>query len=376
MRIEEIRNLFPHIKTGQIYFNNAATGPWSTLVYERIQEYYKQRSEKLIENDKYYLMWSSNAKAKLGKMINASPDRIAWVDNVSNGLNILAQGLNWKPGDRVVINDIEFPSNVYPFLNLKQYGVEVDIVKSRNGIVDAEDIERLITPTTKLVTISQVQFLSGYRADLDKIGELCKKHGIIFCVDSIQGAGAVKFDVIKSQIDFLCGGTQKWLMSSQGLSYIYITEELQNRIIQKNVGWLSVENEWDLLNYDLSFKSTAERFQNGTVNVLGVSIFDAVLDLFIEFGIENCELRVIDNSNYLMNELNKLDIVPVLNGLPDKNLSGIVSFKHSKAREIFEELEKRKINCAVREGMVRFAPHFFNTHEDIDQVIDELKRLI
>jgi selenocysteine lyase/cysteine desulfurase len=376
MRIEEIRNLFPHIKTGQIYFNNAATGPWSTLVFDRIQEYYKQRSEKLIENDKFYFMWSTSAKTKLGKMIGASPERIAWVDNVSNGLNIIAQGLSWQTGDRVVINDIEFPSNVYPFLNLKQYGVEIDIVKSRNGIVDAEDIERLITPTTKLVTISQVQFLSGYRADLDKIGELCKKHGIIFCVDSIQGAGAVKFDVIKSQIDFLCGGTQKWLMSSQGLSYIYITEELQNRIIQKNVGWLSVENEWDLLNYDLSFKSTAERFQNGTVNVLGVSIFDAVLDLFIEFGIENCELRVIDNSNYLMNELNKLDIVPVLNGLPDKNLSGIVSFKHSKAREIFEELEKRKINCAVREGMVRFAPHFFNTKEDIDQVIDELKRLI
>lgn len=376
MRIEQIRDLFPHIKNGQIYFNNAATGPWSTLVYDRIQEYYKQRSEKLIENDKYYHMWSSNTKTKLGKIINALPDRIAWVDNVSNGLNILAQGLSWKAGDRVVINDIEFPSNVYPFLNLKQYGVEIDIVKSRNGIVDYEEIEKVITHQTKLVTISLVQFLSGYRADLDKIGELCKEHGIIFCVDSIQGTGAVKFDVLKSKIDFLCGGTQKWLMSSQGLSYIYITEELQSRIVQNNVGWLSVENEWDLLNYDLKFKSSAERFQNGTVNVLGVSIFDAVLDLFIEFGIENCESRVIGNSKYLINQLNNLGIEPVLNGLPDKNLSGIVSFKHSKAREIFEELEKRRINCAVREGMVRFSPHFFNTREDLDRVLVELKSVL
>lgn len=376
MRIEQVRDLFPHIKSRQIYFNNAATGPWSTLVYDRIQQYYKQRSEKLIENDKFYFMWSTSAKTKLGKMINASPDRIAWVDNVSNGLNILAQGLNWKAGDRVVINDIEFPSNVYPFLNLKQYGVEIDIVKSRNGIVDYEDIEKVITPKTKLVTISLVQFLSGYRADLDMIGELCKKLGIIFCVDSIQGAGAVKFDVVKSQIDFLCGGTQKWLMSSQGLSYIYITKELQSRIVQKNVGWLSVENEWDLLNYDLSFKSNADRFQNGTVNVLGVSIFDAVLELFMKFGIENCELRIIENTKHLIDQLNHLGIEPILNGLPDKNLSGIVSFKHSKAHEIFQELEKRRINCAVREGMVRFSPHFFNTLEDIDKVLDELKRLL
>jgi selenocysteine lyase/cysteine desulfurase len=113
-------------------------------------------------------------------MINTLPDRIAFLDNTSNGLNIIAQGIKWEHGDRIILNDIEFPSNVYPFLNLRAQGVEIDFVKSRNGIVRSEDIISAIKPTTKLISISSVQFLSGYRADLEMIGEICKKNNIIF----------------------------------------------------------------------------------------------------------------------------------------------------------------------------------------------------
>jgi selenocysteine lyase/cysteine desulfurase len=376
MNIDEVRNLFPHIKTGQIYFNHAAIGPWSSLVLDRIEEYSKQRSGESIENYKSFLNWSSSAKSKLGKLIGANPDRIAWIDNVSNGLNILAQGLKWNNGDRVIINDIEFPSNVYPFLNLREYGVEIDIVKSKNGIVDFEEIERAITPKTKLVSISAVQFLSGYRANLDAIADLCKKNNIIFCVDAIQATGVVQIDVVKSKIDYLCGGTQKWLMAAQGLSYIYITEELQSRITQKNVGWASVENAWNLLQYDLTLKNSAERFQNGTVNALGVAIFDSMLDLFDKFGIENCELKIINNTNYFIEQLCKIGIEPILKNVKEENRAGIITFKHPKANEIYNQLEKRKIYCAVREGMIRFSPHFYNTLEEIDFVIEELKKII
>lgn len=384
MKIEEVRKLFPHLKTGQIYFNHAAIGPWSSIVLNRIDEYASQRSGDTIENYKSFLSWSSSAKNKLGKLIGAPADRIAWVDNVANGISILAQGLDWKTGDRVIINDIEFPSNVYPFLNLKRDGVEIDVIPSRNGIVDYADIEMAITPNTRLVSISYVQFLSGYRADIIAIGELCKSRNIIFCVDAIQATGAVQIDVMKSQIDFLSGGTQKWLMSSQGLSYIYLTEDLQNRINQKNVGWASVENAWNLLDYNLTLKETADRFQNGTVNALGVAIFDAVLNLFEEFRIENlsagsmvdCELRIIANSNYFINKLLEIGIEPLLRSIPEKNLAGIVTFKHENAKQIFEQLEQRKIFCAVREGMIRFSPHFYNTMEEIDCVINALRENI
>ena len=373
MNVSDVRKLYPHLLTDQIYFNHAAIGPWSSLVLERIAEYTGQRSGVKIENYQSSLKWNSSAKEKLGRLLGCEPERIAWVDNVSNGLNILAQGLEWKTGDRIILNDIEFPSNIYPFLNLKRSGVEIDMIKSRDGIVDIEDIDKVITPRTKLVSISLVQFLSGYRADVDAIGELCKKRGIIFCVDAIQGAGVVQIDVNKSKIDFLSGGTQKWFMSSQGLSYIFLTEELQNRIISKNVGWTSVDNSWNLLEYDLTLKPGADRYQNGTINTLGVAIFDSMLDLFLEFGIENIEKRVGENTNYLIEELMRIGFQPVLKNVDEKFRAGIVSFKDADAQEIYEELERNRIFAAVREGMIRFSPHFYNVKEEIDKVIKLLE---
>ncbi len=376
MTIEEVRKLFPHLKTEQIYFNHASLGPWCQLALKRINEYALQRSGERIENYEYFLKWNSSAKEKLGKLIGAASDRIAWIDNVSNGLNILAQGLNWQTGDRIILNDIEFPSNVYPFLNLKKHGVEIDFIKNRNGIVDIEDIEKTITTKTKLISISYVQFLSGYRANIDAIGELCKKHNIIFCVDAIQAAGAVQIDVQKSKIDFMAGGTQKWLMSSQGLSYIFITEELQECIEQKYVGWMSVENAWNLLDYNLELRKNASRFQTGTINAFGVAIFDAVLNLFIDFGMKNIEHRIIENTNYFIEKLLESGLDPILKNESPKNRAGIVTFKHEKSKKIFDELEKQKIYCAVREGMIRFSPHFYNTKEEIDYVIANLNEII
>lgn len=375
MLLNEARSLFPHLKTDQIYFNHAAIGPWSTLALNRINEYAAQRSGEKIENYPYFLKWNQSAKEKLGKLIGAQTDRIAWIDNVSNALNILANGLEWKPGDRIILNDIEFPSNVYPFMNLRKHGVEIDFVKSRNGIVDVEDIEKLITPKTKLVSISLVQFLSGYRADIDAIGELCKKNGIIFCVDAIQATGVVQIDVQKSKVDFLCGGSQKWLMSSQGLSYLFITEELQKRVEQKFVGWTSVKDAWNLLSYDLTPKETADRYQNGTMNALGVAIFDAVLDIFIKFGMQNVERRILDNTNYFVEKLEQIGIDPILKNVGEKNRAGIVTFKHEKAKMIFDELEKKRVYAAVREGMVRFSPHFYNTFSEIDFVLEILNEV-
>lgn len=376
MNIEEVRKLFQHLQTDQIYFNHAAIGPWHKLVLDRIQEYSQQRSLTQIENYKSFLKWNDSAKVKLAKLLNTTADRLAWTDNVANGISILAQGIEWETGDRIILNDMEFPSNVYPFLNLKNQGVEVDFVKSRNGIIDIEEIEKLVTLKTKLISISLVQFVSGYRADVTAIGELCKKNGIIFCADAIQGAGVVQIDVNKSKIDFLSGGSQKWLMSSQGLSYIFVTEELQNRIKQRNVGWTSVEDAWNLLDYNLTLKSGADRYQSGTVNAFGVAIFEASLEMFHEFGLKNVESRVLENTSYFIKKLVEIGIEPLLKDVSENNFAGIVSFKHEKANDIFTELEERKIYAAVRGGMIRLSPHFYNTSDEIDSVINCLKEIL
>ena len=375
MTLSEIRNFFPHLKTDQVYFNHAAIGPWCRLALDRINEYMIQRSGATIENYPYTVKWNVSAKEKLGKLLNAPADRLAWIDNVSNGINILAQGLDWKPGDRIILNDLEFPSNVYPFLNLRKKGVEIDFVKSKEGKLDIGDIEKTITPKTKIISISLVQFLSGYRADIDAIGELCRRHGIIYSVDAIQAAGVVQIDVNRSKIDFLTGGTHKWLMSSQGLSYLYLTEELQNRIDQKHVGWTSVKDAWNFLDYNLDLRDSADRFQAGTVNALGYSIFEAVSNLFLDFGMENVERRILDNTGYFIDKLDEIGLEPVLKNTDEKNRAGIVSFKHENTKSIFERLENEKIYCAVRMGMIRFSPHFYNTFDEIDRVVDVLKRV-
>lgn len=376
MDLESIRKLFPHLETNQIYFNHAAIGPWCKPALDRIAFYTSQRSGEKIENYTDIIKWNVNAKEKLGKLLNAPSHRIAWVDNVSNGLNILAQGLDWKSGDRIILNDLEFPSNVYPFMNLINYGVEIDFVKSVDGKVDFEEIEKAVTQRTKLISISSVQFLSGYMADIDSIGEFCKSKGIIFCVDAIQGAGVVQMDVEKSKIDFLAGGTQKWLVSAQGLSYIYLTDELQSRINQKFVGWTSVKDAWNLLDYNLDFRTSAERFQNGTMNALGIAVFEAVLSIFVELGMQNIERRVLENTNYFIGKLAEVGVDPVLKNIPENKRAGIVSFKHEKSKEIFEKLEKKRIYAAVREGMIRFSPHFYNSRKEIDLVVEELNKIL
>ncbi|MGK9476266.1 aminotransferase class V-fold PLP-dependent enzyme [Melioribacter sp. OK-6-Me] len=374
MEINEIRNLFPHIKTGQIYFNHAALGPWSKPLLDRLELYSRQRSGEKIENFKFFLKWNASAKAKLAQLLNTKSNRIAWTDNVSNSINILAQGLTWKTGDQIILNDLEFPSNVYPFLNLKKHGVELTIVKNRNGIVDIEDIEQAITAKTKLISISSVQFLSGYRANIDEIGKLCRNKGIIFCVDAIQGVGAIDTDVQKFNVDFLTGGTQKWLMSMEGLAYFFISEELQERIDQKFVGWTSVEDAWNLLDYNLILKKDADRFQNGTLNTLGVALFDTMLDIFTQLGIANIERRILANTNYFIEQLSEAGFEPMLKNIPERNRAGIVTIIVDNPEKIFEELARHQIHCSLRQGLIRFSPHFYNTSDEIDMTIDILKK--
>jgi selenocysteine lyase/cysteine desulfurase len=376
MEIQEVRELFPYLKTDKIYFNHASTSPYSLKVVNAIQSFVEMRSEGEIDNVQLILETFQNAKDELTKMINAYPGTIAFIDNTSNGLNILAQGLNLKKGDRILLNDLEFPSNVYPFLNLKKDGVEVDFVKSKDGIVTAEDIINEVRPGTKLISISFVQFLTGYRVDLEKIGKYCRENNIIFCVDAIQGLPALRLDVKKYNIDFISCGTWKWFMGMQGFAFIYVSKKLQEILEQKFVGWTSVENAWDLLNYDLKFRNSADRYQNGTPISMGVIILNASLSLFKEFGYDSIEKAVLDNSEYLINKLQEIGIKPILSGIQKNNLSGIVSFKVGGTESLFEELDKNNIKCALREGMIRFSPHFYNTKDEIDKVISVLKNIL
>lgn len=370
-----VRKLFPYLQEGIIYFNHASTGPLSTFVTEKLTDLLNEKSRHKIDDYDSFLTVVGETKELLSKLINAKSDRLAFVDNTSNGINIIAQSFDWKKGDRILLNDIEFPANVYPFLNLQRLGVAIDFVKSENGIVTAESIINSVKPETRMISVSFVQFLSGYRIDLEKIGSYCRANNIIFCVDGIQGVGAVNIDVQKDKIDFLACGTQKWLMGLQGLGFIYIHEDLQSEIHPANLGWLSVNNAWDLLDYKLDLKSTANVFQGGTLNSFGIFALNSSLKLFNEFGFNKIEENVLENSIYLLKSLMNLGYNPVLENCDKKNIAGIVTYKPDNPKLIFENFSKKKIVCSLREAQIRFSSHFYNTKEEIDIVVDELRKI-
>ena len=375
MDVNDSRKYFPYLKTGKKYFNHAAISPLPIQVKEKIDDYLLIRSETDIEPYFKTLPQANGAKEKLAKLLNVVPSLIAWSANVSESLNLLAQGLNWKHGDEIILNNIEFPSNIYPFLNLKKEGVNILFAKHENGIVDLPQIEKLVTPKTKLISISMVQFLTGYRADLKSIGEFCKKNNIIFCVDGIQGVGAVQVDLVECNIDFFAGGSHKWLMGLQGLSYFYISPKSLEILNQKHVGWTSVKNSWNLLDYDLNLLQNADKFQTGTLPRIAIIALNSSLSFFEEIGHKNIENKILGNSNFLIQLLIENGFKPILSDLPQKHLSGIVSFAHTDSQKIVEQLEERNIICSFREGMIRIAPHFYNNIEELDYLVSELKKI-
>jgi cysteine desulfurase/selenocysteine lyase len=376
MNEEEIlkaRRYFPYLDKGIIYFNHASTGSLTTGVKNAIEKLLNDKNEGKIDDYNELIRIVGESKQLLGKMLNTQASRIAFTENTSIGLNILAQGIKWEKGDRIILNDVEFPANVYPFMNLKSKGVEIDFVKSRNGIVTADDIIEAIKPGTKLMSVSFVQFLSGYRIDLEKLGKVCREKGIIFSLDAIQGLGAINLDVEKCKVDFISCGTQKWMLGMQGMAFIYVSIELQDKMEPTFVGWLSVENAWNLLDYKFKPKGTANRFQPGTLNTIGIYALNASLKMFDEFGFENIEKHVLSNSKYFIDQLNKTGFDPVLKNLDEKNLSGIVSLKRDDIEKIFDYLSNKNIIGTVREGYLRFSHHFYNTRKEIDKVVVELK---
>lgn len=372
--IKLARGIFPYLKKGIIYFNHAGNGPLTTRHLQTVKNLLFENSEGSIDVYEEMLMVANDSKKILAKMLNTSSERIAFINNTSSGLNVLAQGIQWENDDRIILNDVEFPANVYPFMNLQTKGVKIDFVKSNNGIVTAENIIAAIKPQTKLVSVSFVQFLSGYRIDLEKLGKVCRDRKIILCVDAIQALGALMLDVQKSNIDFISCGTQKWLLGLQGMAFIYINEGLQNKINTVPIGWLSVENAWNFTDYDMTLGKTANRYQAGTLNTYGVYALNTSLKIFNEFGFEKIENQILSNSEYMMEKLINSGIEPMLKDMKRKTLSGIVSIKRNDSDDILKYLQKSKIVCAVRQGILRFSPHFYNTEDEIDKVVAELEK--
>lgn len=374
---QSYRALYPHTQTERIYLNHAAVSPLSTNVTKAVERRMHNRSAGRIHFFEEDLEVMEECRDRIRRLVRAeSTDRIAFVTNTSAGLNLVANGLKWKAGDRALINDIEFPANVYPFLNLERKGIKVDFIPHEKGRVTPEQVESHLRPETRLVSISAVQFLSGYRADLEAIGQLCRDRDILFVVDGIQALGAIRLDVQAMHIDALAAGGHKWLMGLQGCGLLYVSEALQNQITEQPVGWLSVEEAWEFFNYDQPLDPSARRYENGTPNFTGIYGLNAALETHFEAGPENVEAHIRYLTSHLYASLTGLDGISMFTPRNEAERAGIVT-AHLDRRIDTETLMAyftgRHLTVSIRNGKLRIAPHYYNTAHELNRAVEMIK---
>src|SRR5262249_29927553 len=234
-----------------------------------------------------------------GRLLNADPLDVAFLKNTSEGVGIVAEGFPWQPGDNMVTAAEEYPANIYPWLNLADRGVEVRLVPSRGSRVEIDDVRAALDGRTRLVSLSMVEFASGFRNDLDSLGSLCRERGIYFFVDAIQGLGVLPLDVRRTPVDFLAADGHKWLLGPEGAGLFYVRRELVEMLHPVGVGWNSVVGSLDFSRIDFRLKPHAGRWESGTLNVGGVSALGASLALLLEIGIPAVAARVLELTDHL-----------------------------------------------------------------------------
>lgn len=380
-RVALARALFPHTTQRKVYLNHAGTAPMCTRVVDAMTAHLRERSAGLIETYMAQDVAKFDECRKLvQQLINAeSPDRIALMMNTSDAINAISSGLSWKSGDRILLHEAEFPANVWPYLGLRRHGVEIDVIPQSKGHPTPQLIADSVTKQTRLIALSAVQFLSGYRAELEVIGSFCRSNGIIFVVDGIQAAGAIKLDVQRMKIDALASGCQKWQLGPQGTGWLYLTEELQQRLQPAFVGWLAVEDPWDFFNYHQRLATTARMFEGGTKNIPGLYGMAAALKVLLEFGLDNIESRIHTLTQILVEGLEGIDGLTLVTPQHFNERAGIVTVKlppRIDAKSVFTFLLERNVAPALREGRLRYAPHFYNTKEELAIAIERTREAL
>ena len=370
--MESVREQFPVTKN-KVFLNHAAESPLPKPVADALHKYVEEFSnfgESSIELE-------DRGKSLFAKLINAKPEELAIVENTSMGLNIAANLLRYPPGSKIVTTDMEYPSVVYPWLR-KSLPVKVHYVKNVNGKILLEDMEKAVDDNTVAVVVSHVEYFNGFRNDLGAISEIAHEHGAYVIVDAIQSAGAVKIDVKKDDVDFLTCACYKWLLGPPGAGYLYVKRELVEKFEPPLVGWLSVKPEvfetidfWDI--WSLKLSETASRFEVGTPSFISIAGIIQALKMFLDFGMENIERRILKLTDYLIETVKDLGLK--LQTPEEKQYrSGIVNFKISNPKELAEKLNGKNIVVSARSHGIRVSPHFYNVEEEVDTLMEEVKR--
>lgn len=361
------------------YLNHAAVGPWPRRTAQAVADFAFRNMQRGGTDYPERLDVERRVRERLAQLINAaSPDDIALVQNTSVGLSIVSQGLDWRDGDEVVGIADDFCSNTMVWQALGSRGVHYVGVDSR-AVPDPEGaLIAAITDRTRLLAISSVHFATGYRFDLQRLSRICREHGVLFSVDAIQSLGAVRFDLATVPADFVIAGGHKWLLSAEGLGFLYCRAELRDALKLHQFGWAMRESPYAFEAADWQAASSARRFEAGTPNMLGIYAMDASLSLFEEIGIGVVEQRLAENLEVLESGLGDIPDVELITPSDPDRRAGIVTFRHTTlgGATLHRGLLQRQVVCSPRAGGVRLSPHFYTPNQVLERAVKKIRQTI
>lgn len=356
------------------FMNHAAISPLSMRVVNTAESLYQEFSH---YGSEYYPRWAKRieeVRRLFAALVHADAEEIAFVGNTSEGLSAVAAGLDWREGDGVLLAKPDFPTNIYPWMNLERKGVKVYHFERDGGRFSIEEVDKALRPRTRLLSVSSVDFATGFLCDLEALGEFCRRKGLLFCVDAIQSLGLIPMDVKKYGIHFLASGGHKWLLSSMGCGGLFVSRDVDNLVHPVQVGWKSVVQEEAFFQIQFDLKPDALRFEPGTMNVAGIYALGAAIELLMEVDIEKACDQVMALNDLLYEGLKERK-AQIVTPMGANERSGILSFIPSTdSKSLYDFLTKEMIRVSVRNQMIRLSPHFYNNKDDIERFFQALDR--
>ncbi len=361
----------------EIWLNHAAIAPWPRVVIEAMQGFIADNASHGPRSYPRWLETQDELRQRLATLLGGlDPDDLAMTQNTSDGLNLIAAGLDWHAGDRVVIPSGEFPSNRLPWIALAEQGVEVVEVELPREQPEAALLDALDS-RTRLLSVSSVRYDCGLQLKLETLGAACRRHNVLLCVDAIQQVGALPIDPERSHVDFLVAGAHKWLMCPEGIGLFWSRGQARERLRQTRHGWGMCPRPFDFDKSDWRHRSGARRFEIGTLNTAGIHALHAATGLMLEYGPEKIGDSLLERSGHLCRALESIEGVEVATPADPARRAGIVSFSHARhtPKAMLEALARRNIHAAIRGRYLRLSPHFYTPLEALDEAVEVIARM-
>lgn len=366
----EIRAEFPLV-TEDVYLDTASTSPTPGFVADGVDDFFREKARGYLS--KGWREAERECRGLLADYLGVDEDCFVFLSNTTEGINAVASSMDWEAGDEVVLSDVNFPSNVYPWINLRDRGVEVNVAATDDGALTVDAVESEITDDTRLLSLPHVSSLTGHRIDLSEFGELAREHDAFLNVDGIQALGYCRPDL--EDVDGYQAATFKWLLGPFGLGISYFDEEAVAEMDPSYVGYGSVTHGPEYRYDDFELKSGPQKFQYAHANYPAIYCLNRVLSFLDEVGVENVHRRVVDLSGYMIDELAALDGVSVVT---DRNhRGGIVVFSKRglDAGRAERRLAEDGVHVAARGENLRASVHFYNERSDVEALVEAVADL-